>query len=87
MKIAVWDTYVTKIDGNIMHFDIFAPDEINDPEVIYSFGKEYLFTKGQQGSPLSASQCNFCHIDKATPVVEHEINEKGYFIFEMEGCE
>jgi Domain of unknown function (DUF2024) len=24
MKVAVWDTYVNKKDGSIMHFDIIA---------------------------------------------------------------
>ena len=32
MKIAVWDTYVTKNDGQIMHFDILAPDDIKDAD-------------------------------------------------------
>jgi hypothetical protein len=30
MKVAVWDTYVTKKDGSIMHFDIIADEEIKD---------------------------------------------------------
>jgi hypothetical protein len=25
MEVAVWDTYVTKKDGSVMHFDIIAP--------------------------------------------------------------
>lgn len=39
MKIAVWDAYVTKKDGTIMHFDILVPEEIKDSNVIYSFGE------------------------------------------------
>jgi hypothetical protein len=46
-KVNVWDTYVTKKDGNIMHFDIIAPIEITDTTTIYNYGKEYLKTKGQ----------------------------------------
>lgn len=38
MKIAVWDTYVTKKDGTVMHFDIITPDTIKDEQIIYSFG-------------------------------------------------
>lgn len=30
MKVAVWDTYVTKKDGTIMHFDIMVPEQIRD---------------------------------------------------------
>ncbi len=36
MKVTVWDTYVTKKDGSIMHFDIIAPDTINDEDVIHA---------------------------------------------------
>ena len=56
-KVTVWDTYVTKKDGNVMHFDIIAPVEIIDTEIIYNYGKEYLKTKKQEGQPLSAAQC------------------------------
>ena len=40
MKVAVWDTYVTKKDGSIMHFDIIAPVEIKDTTIIYGYGRE-----------------------------------------------
>lgn len=86
-KIAVWDTYVTKKDGSIMHFDIIAPAEIKDTPTIYKFGKEYLKTKGQEGQPLSAEECQFCHVESVKPQWETEINQKGYFIIEMQNCE
>jgi Domain of unknown function (DUF2024) len=87
MKIAVWDTYVTKKNGQVMHFDIMAPAEIKDPEVIYKYGREYLKTKGQEGQPLSAKQCRFCHYEAIKPSWEKDIQTKGYFIYEMENCE
>ena len=34
MQVAVWDTYVTKKDGSVMHFDIIAPDHIKEEEII-----------------------------------------------------
>ncbi len=86
MNVAIWDTYVTKKDGSIMHFDIVAPDEIQDPEVIYNFGKEYLKTKSQDGHSLSSKQCRFCHIEKMKIAWEKSIKDKGYFIIEMENC-
>ncbi|TRW22821.1 DUF2024 family protein [Flavobacterium zepuense] len=86
MKVAVWDTYITKKDGSEMHFDILAPDEITDLETIYSFGKDYLATKQQESSTLSAQECNFCHMERATPAIEEAIVAKGYYIIEMEGC-
>jgi len=85
-KVNVWDTYVTKKDGKVMHFDIIAPIAIKDTTTIYNYGKEYLKTKGQEGQPLSAKQCRLCHIENLRPSWEKEIGEKGYFIIEMEGC-
>lgn len=87
MKVAVWDTYVTKKDGRIMHFDIIAPQEIKDTTIIYGYGKDYLKLKGQDGQPLSSKECRFCHIETVKPQWEAEIKQKGYFIIEMENCE
>lgn len=86
MKVAVWDTYVTKKDGSEMHFDILAPDTITALDTIYGFGRDYLMSKKQESSTLSSKECNFCHIAQATPVIEQAINAKGYYIIEMEGC-
>ena len=85
-KVNVWDTYVTKKDGSIMHFDILAPVEISDPSTIHKYGKEYLSSKGQEGQPLSAKECRLCHIERLRPDWESAIQEKGYYIIEMEGC-
>lgn len=86
MKVAVWDTYVTKKDGSIMHFDIIVPEEVNDTTVIYTFGNQYLKTKGQEGQPLTSNECSFCHIETIRADWEVAINKNGYFIFEMENC-
>ena len=87
MQVAVWDTYVTKQDGTIMHFDIIAPAKTRDTAVIYNFGKEYLKSKGQQGQPLTSKECRFCHIETVKQHWENEIRQKGYFIIEMENCD
>ena len=87
MKVAVWDTYVTKKDGSEMHFDILAPEEIKDTTVIYNYGKAYLKTKMQEGQPLSSTECTFCHVEALRPNWEADILKQGYFIIEMEGCE
>lgn len=86
MKVAVWDTYVTKRNGKIMHFDIIVPEDIKDENTIYGYGKSYLKTKNQEGRPLSSAECRFCHIEALQPDWESEIREKGYFILEMENC-
>lgn len=85
-KVNVWDTYVTKKDGKVMHFDILAPVAITETETIYASGKDYLKTKGQEGQPLTAKQCRLCHVETLRPSWEKSIEEKGYFIIEMEGC-
>lgn len=86
MKVAVWDTYVTKKDGAIMHFDILAPEDIKDTTIIYGFGKEYLKSKGQEGQDLTSKECRFCHLETLRPNWEADINRKGYYIIEMENC-
>ena len=85
-KVAVRDTYVTKKDGNVMHFDIIAPEEIKDTTIIYGYGREYLKTKGQEGQPLTSKECRFCHIESVRSQWEAEIKQKGFFIIEMENC-
>ncbi len=86
MKVAVWDTYVTKKDGSVMHFDILAPESIKDANTIYAYGKDYLKSKGQEGQPLTSKQCRFCHIESIRPQWEADITQKGYYIIEMENC-
>jgi len=86
MKVAVWDTYVNREDGNIMHFDILVPDSITDENTIFRFGNEYLKTKSFETGQLSANECRRCHIENATKEIVSSIEEKGYFIIEMENC-
>ena len=86
MKIAVWDTYVTKKDGSMMHFDILVPSEIRDTTTIHNYGKEFLDRKQQTGQQLSATECSFCHIEEATEDMKESIASKGYHIIEMQGC-
>ena len=86
MKIAVWDTYVKKQDGIIMHFDILVPDTMKDAKVVYGFGKHYLDSKRIISDSLTAKECRFCHIEQATDEMIKDIEAKGYSIIEMENC-
>ncbi len=86
MQVAVWDTYVTKKDGTVMHFDIITPDTIKDEKTIHTFGKEYLLSKNQETQSLAAKECRFCHIEKATDEMLSIIQQSGYYIIEMENC-
>ena len=85
-QVSVWDTYVTAKNGQLMHFDILVPHSIKDPTIVYQYGKAYLKSKGEEGQQLSTEECRFCHVETLQAAWEKEIEEKGYFIIEMEGC-
>ena len=87
MKVAVWDTYVDRKDGSVMHFDIIAPDHIKDETIIIAFGNDFLQSKGRQGLTLTSKECSFCHIEQANLEMLRSIEQKGYYILEMENCE
>lgn len=70
-----------------MHFDIIAPSSVTDTNTIYSFGRAYLKTKGQEGQPLTSKECRLCHTREVWPEWETAIKSQGYFILEMEGCD
>lgn len=86
MKVAVWDTYVSKKDGNVMHFDIIVPAELKDEETIFEYGFKYLSNKEVSSKTLTSKECEFCHIESVKPEWEKVIKEQGYFILEMENC-
>jgi Domain of unknown function (DUF2024) len=85
MEVAVYDTHVVKKDGQTMHFDVVVPKE-ESPDGVFDFGREYLKSAGQEGQPLTAKECEFCHIERASEKIENAIKQRGYFIKEMEGC-
>ena len=87
MKIAVWDTYVKRMDGNVMHFDILVDANLEDKERIFEFGRNYLTTKNFSTEGIKARKCQFCHIEEATEEIKNDIETKGFFIIEMRNCE
>ncbi len=85
MECAVYDTYITKKDGRIMHFDVIV--EANTPhEKAIEYGKEFLQKVEQGGQKMTQEECQFCHIQEAPPMVEKSITDGGYYIQKMEGC-
>ena len=86
MKVAVWDTYVKKEDGNIMHFDILVPDNIINEQTIFNFGKNYLKTKSFKTGQLTSNECRLCHIEQASEEIVSSVENRGYFIIELENC-
>lgn len=87
MKVAVWDTYVKRKDGRVMHFDIIAPSEVRDTAIIHGYGRVYLRGKGQEGQTLTARECRFCHVRAMTPAWQADIRRQGYYILELENCD
>ncbi len=84
MKVAVWDTYVKSRTGDVLHFDIIAPDTVKDTSEIFRFGKEYLLSVGEKDGQLTTTECQFCHIEEPTAEMLADIRQKGYYILEME---
>ncbi|HNP95825.1 MAG TPA: DUF2024 family protein [Cyclobacteriaceae bacterium] len=86
MKVAVWDTYVKREDGRQMHFDILVPDALHDEQAIFRYGKQFLSSKPFKTGQLTATECQFCHIEQASERVTSQIEKVGYAIIEMENC-
>ena len=84
MSIAVWDTYVKKRDGSVMHFDILVPASLKDVPTIIRYGKMYLAQQNETGAKLDTEECQFCHVENASPEVQAAIEKQGYYILEME---
>lgn len=86
MKVSVWDTYVNREDGKLMHFDILVPNHITDSNTVFDFGKTYLKSKTFKTLQLTAKECHLCHIEQATEEVANAIQKNGFAIIEMENC-
>lgn len=85
MKIAVWDTYVKRTDGKLMHFDILVPSS-SEENRIFNFGKQYLAGKSFKTSGLTSKECQFCHIEEAPERILEDIQKHGYAIIEIQNC-
>jgi len=86
MKVAVWDTYVAREDGAVMHFDILIQDEYSEEKLAIQLGNDYLNSKPFITGQLTSKECTFCHIERATMEIEVSIKENGYYIIELENC-
>jgi Domain of unknown function (DUF2024) len=86
MECAVYDTYVTKKDGRIMHFDVVVDATSTPYEKTIEYGKEYLAAVGHDGQKMTHEECQFCHIQAAPTFVEENIEQRDYWIQKVEGC-
>ncbi len=85
MKIDVYDTYAVSKSGKTIHFDVFLPNG-GSKESALNYARAFLKSIGEPEDELKSERCNFCHSEKAHPVVEAEIIKSGHFILQMEGC-
>lgn len=87
MKIAVFDTYVPRPDGRLMHFDILVPDSDKSLDRVLQHGRRYLAAKGLPDAELGARECRFCHIESATPAVQSAVDAVGFAVIELAHCD
>lgn len=87
MSIAVYDTYVTRPDGRVMHFDILVPAEQKNIDQVLEFGRTYLSAKGVPSDRLRSQECRFCHMENSTPPLQQAIDQDGFAIIELQNCE
>lgn len=78
LKVAVYDTYVPKKQGSVMCFDILVDANEKKLDKVYSYGKEYLRSKGQERYPLTSRECRFCHFENVRGAIKVSILTKGY---------
>lgn len=87
MGIAVYDTFVTRPDGRVMHFDIMVPTEGKTLEKVLAYGRIYLKAKGIPSDLLTASECRFCHTENAVGPEQEAIEADGFAIIELNHCD
>lgn len=85
MQIHVYDTYVAAKAGHTMHFDVFTA--VQDDQKAIAYAKQWLASIGEGDAVVSSEECRFCHSQSAPDHVVAAINQHGYFIYKMEGCE
>lgn len=86
MKIDVYDSYADSPTRGKMHFDVFVESGIS-ADVALKYGQQWLKSVGEDPASLVQSRCNFCHTESANPAVKKVVEEKGFYILKMEGCE
>ena len=85
MKIDIFDTYVTHLDGKTMHFDVLLPPN-STSEKAMKYAMKWLKETGIQSDDIKLNKCRYCHSESSTPEIEASLTTQGYAIFQMEGC-
>lgn len=87
MHIAVFDTYATRPDGRVMHFDILVPEADKHTDRVLELGRAYLAAKGVPADALRAEECRFCHMEYASGPIVQAVEDDGFAIVELRNCD
>lgn len=85
MKFDVFDTYVTREDGQRMHFDVFLPAG-GSKDTAKQFAMKWLAEMKISTDNIQLDSCEYCHSEQATPEVAQALETQGYAILQMQGC-
>ena len=85
MDCAVYDTYVEKKDGKVMHFDVIVEKSTPHDRAI-EYGKSYLEKCRPRRPKHDPGRMPILSYSKAPDAVEKEISSNGFYIQKMEGC-
>lgn len=84
MKIAVWDLYIKKVNGNVLHFNVVVHESKSKMEIVFNYANEYLKSIGVDSAEINVKNCQFCHIENLTDNMKSDIETSGYHIIEMD---
>lgn len=82
MKVSVWDTYIKRADGSVMHIDILVPSEVHQEAIVYSYGKKYLEGIAESGE-VNAEVCKYCHVEEPSEQEVADILTNGYSVLRL----
>jgi hypothetical protein len=81
---SMYDTYVQTTEDELLHFDVLLPSGEGDKATRHA--RDWLQSIGRNPDVITLEKCAYCHTETATPEIERQIDEYGYFILQMEGC-
>ncbi|WP_394391115.1 DUF2024 family protein [Shewanella woodyi] len=81
MQVHVFDTHVTTLAKQYVHFDVLVDDKNKDR--VKEYAKVYLDSLGINVESISQSRCDFCHSEMANPEVIASIEQHGFCIIPL----
>lgn len=84
MQVAVWDTYVKKEDGHVLHFDVIVPETQKNADKILGYAQRHCHDQGVVNPSITTDECQFCHLEAPSEEMVRNIEAQGHFILEMD---